>query len=290
MLRYASMKAPMHPPILYGTAWKELRTAELVLAALNAGYRGIDTANQRRHYFESGVGQALATAFKEGIVERADLFLQTKFTYRQGQDNRMPYNPNAPVSTQVAQSVTSSLQHLGTDYIDSFLLHGPSSNAIWTSIDMEAWQAMVRERQAGRVKHIGVSNVSISHLEQMSDVPSFVQNRCFASTGWDREVRSFCSSRAIVYQGFSLLTANVEVLRHPIVQEIALHARATIAQIIFAFAQQIGILPLTGTTDPQHLSEDLESLSLELSAPEVEFIETLAEGYEEKAQSMGLGS
>src|ERR1041384_5777811 len=100
------------PPFLYGTAWKEERTPELTELALRAGFRGIDTANQRRHYFEAGVGQALAAAYSAGVVTRADLFLQTKFTYRNGQDHRLPYDPAAPLATQVEQSLSSSLQHL----------------------------------------------------------------------------------------------------------------------------------------------------------------------------------
>src|SRR5215470_6252182 len=102
------------PDFLYGTAWKEDGTAALTEQALRAGFRGIDTANQRRHYFEAGVGQALAAAYRAGIVTRADLFLQTKFTYQGGQDHRLPYDPAADLSTQVAQSMTSSLEHLGT--------------------------------------------------------------------------------------------------------------------------------------------------------------------------------
>ncbi len=119
------MPAEPIPDFLYGTAWKENRTAALTELALRTGFRGIDTANQRRHYFEAGVGEGLATAYRAGIVTRADLFLQTKFTYQRGQDHRLPYDPAAPLADQVAQSLASSLEHLGTDHVDSFVLHGP---------------------------------------------------------------------------------------------------------------------------------------------------------------------
>src|SRR5580693_7114912 len=95
------------PDFLYGTAWKEDRTAALVELALRAGFRGIDTANQRRHYHEAGVGEGLAAVYRAGVVTRADLFLQTKFTYRPGQDHRLPYDPAASLSVQVAQSMAS---------------------------------------------------------------------------------------------------------------------------------------------------------------------------------------
>ena len=268
------------PDFLYGTAWKEERTPALVDLALRSGFRGIDTANQRRHYFEAGVGQGLAAVYRAGVAVRADLFLQTKFTYQRGQDHRLPYDPAASLSIQVAQSMASSLEHLGTDHVDSFVLHGPSSGYGWTSEDAEVWQAMKKERDAGRTRLLGVSNVSLRHLEQMvtvdAEAPGFVQNRCYARLGWDREVRLFCSERKIVYQGFSLLTANAEVLRHPVVTGLAARAKATPAQIVFAFARSVGMLPLTGTSDAEHMKQDLASTGLALSNDAVRAIEALA--------------
>ena len=88
------------PDFIYGTAWKEDRTAALTELALRMGFRAIDTANQRRHYFEAGVGQGLAAAYQAGVVTRAELFLQTKFTYQRGQDHRLPYDPAARLSVR----------------------------------------------------------------------------------------------------------------------------------------------------------------------------------------------
>ena len=268
------------PDFLYGTAWKEDGTPLLTELALRMGFRAIDTANQRRHYFEAGVGQGLAAAYRAGLVTRADLFLQTKFTYRDGQDHRLPYDPEADLSAQVAQSMASSLDHLGTDHVDSYVLHGPASGHDWTSADAEVWAAMAKERDAGRTRLLGVSNVSLSQLEQMeitaAEAPAFVQNRCFARRGWDRGVRSFCEGRHIVYQGFSLLTANPEVLRHPLVAAIAAREGATPAQVVFRFALAVGMLPLTGTSDPEHMIQDLASHTLSLSPDEVRTIESLS--------------
>ena len=270
----------MTPSFIYGTAWKKERTADLVQTAVKAGFRAIDTANQRRHYFEAGVGQGLVAAYRAGVVTREDLFLQTKFTSQGGQDHRLPYDPAAPPATQVAQSMASSLEHLGTDHVDSYVLHGPSSGRGWTGEDIEVWAAMVKERDAGRTRRLGVSNVSLRHLQQLvatgAEAPAFVQNRCFARLGWDREVRAFCAERKIVYQGFSLLTANPEVLRHPLVAGLAARRKATVAQVVFRFAQTIGMLPLTGTTDPEHMKQDLASRDLTLSPDEVRAIEPLS--------------
>jgi len=267
------------PKFLYGTAWKEERTAALTELALRSGFRAIDTANQRRHYFEAGVGEGLAAAYRAGVCTRDDLFLQTKFTYRRGQDHRLPYDPNASLSTQVAQSLASSLEHLGTDHVESFVLHGPASPYDWTVADAEVWQAMQKERDGGRARLIGASNISLQQLEQMkstqTELPAFVQNRCFASVGWDREVRKFCRERNIIYQGFSLLTANAEVLHHPFVRELAARINATVAQIIFAFARAVGMLPLTGTSNAEHMQQDLASVELALPSDAVRAIESL---------------
>jgi diketogulonate reductase-like aldo/keto reductase len=265
---------------LYGTAWKEDRTAALVELALRTGFRAIDTANQRRHYFEEGVGQGLAATYRAGIVTRDDLFLQTKFTYQRGQDHRLPYDPAASLSVQVAQSMASSLDHLVTDHVDSYVLHGPASNYDWTDEDAEVWEAMRQERDAGRTRLLGVSNVSLEHLRQMAasraELPAFVQNRCYARLGWDRAVRQICQEHKIAYQGFSLLTANQEVLNHPLIASLAAAASATPAQIIFRYANSIGILPMTGTTNAAHMKQDLAIFALKFPPEAMEAIDSLS--------------
>jgi diketogulonate reductase-like aldo/keto reductase len=89
-------------------------------------------------------------------------------------------------------------------------------------------------------------------------------------------VRAFCREQGIVYQGFSLLTANPEVLHHPAVAGLSARLGATPAQIVFRFAQRVGMLPLTGTTDPEHMSQDLAAGGIALSDDEVRGIEGLA--------------
>jgi diketogulonate reductase-like aldo/keto reductase len=248
--------------------------------ALRSGFRAIDTANQRRHYFEAGVGEGLAAAYRAGVVTRSDLFLQTKYTYQRGQDLRLPYDPAASMAMQVTQSLASSLEHLGTDYVDSFVLHGPASGYGWSEADAEVWEAMRQQRDAGHTRLLGVSNVSLKHLEEMeashTEMPSFVQNRCFARFGWDRDVRAFCKERNILYQGFSLLTANQEVLQHAPFGDLANKLNATPAQVVFAFARAVGMLSLTGTSNAEHMKQDLASLQITLPAEVVPAIESMA--------------
>jgi diketogulonate reductase-like aldo/keto reductase len=264
---------------MYGTAWKEERTEGLVELALAAGFGAIDTANQRKHYFEAGVGAAVGAALKAGRIARGDLFLQTKFTSIDGQDHRLPYDPAADVTTQVQQSFALSLEHLGVDLIDSYVLHGPTSRHGWTATDAAIWAAMEALHVAGRTRLLGVSNVSLAQLKALYGgaqvAPAFVQNRCYARTGWDREVRAFCRDNGIVYQGFSLLTANQRELGTPAVAAIATRLQLTVPQVVFAFARAVGMLPLTGTQDPQHMRQDLAGVEAVLAPRDVQVLEGL---------------
>ncbi|MBY0515254.1 MAG: aldo/keto reductase [Gemmataceae bacterium] len=268
------------PPFLYGTAWKEDATERLTLLALRQGFRGIDTANQRKHYHEAGVGRGIAAAVADGVATRDELFLQTKFTFRGGQDDRLPYDPAAPIAAQVGQSFASSLGHLGTDVIDSYVLHGPTVRDGLGRADWEAWRAMEELHRGGRARLLGVSNVSLGQLRRLCDgarvPPRFVQNRCYAARGWDRDIRAFCAANGIAYQGFSLLTANRQVLAHPALLRAATRLGVTPAQVVFRFALDVGMLPLTGTTDAAHMRADLDVLRVQLEPAEVEEIERVA--------------
>ncbi|MHB0970365.1 MAG: aldo/keto reductase family protein [Thermoanaerobaculia bacterium] len=262
------------PAILYGTAWKKDRTESLVRTALAAGFRGIDTANQRKHYHEAGVGAAIAG------TDRDSLFIQTKFTYVEGQDSRLPYDASAGYATQVRESFASSLEHLGIDRIDSYLLHGPRTHRGLSDGDREVWTTMEELQLAGRTRMIGVSNVTAEQLSTLCGIakakPAFVQNRCFARMGWDRGVRDVCRSEGVAYQGFSLLTANVNELESAPIVSIARRHGRTLPQIVFRFAWQLGIIALTGTTSAKHMRDDLAIADFELDRSEVEAIERVS--------------
>ena len=273
--RTLSINGVRAPRFLYGTAWKEDRTRQLTELALRQGFRGVDTANQRRHYHEAAVGQAVAS----GLVAREDLFLQTKFTFRPGQDDRLPYDPEAPIPLQVEQSFAGSLEHLGVAVIDSYLLHGPTRRVGLAPADWEAWRAMEAIHDSGRARLLGVSNFTLEQLQllcrQARVRPRFVQNRCCAVRGWDRPVREFCAAGGLVYQGFSLLTANREAMARPELARIAERHGRTVSQVLFRFALDVGMTPLTGTTDAEHMRADLEVFDFRLGPEEVARIEGL---------------
>ena len=257
------------PSIMYGTAWKEERTQALTSEAIACGFRAIDTANQRKHYVEAGVGAAIRAAVASGSVTREQLFLQTKFTWQRGQDHRLPYDPDADLATQVQQSIDSSFKHLGVTRIDSYILHSPSRGYGLGEADWETWRAMEEAVRAGRVGLLGVSNISFEQLatliEGVEIIPAFVQNRCFARNRWDADVRALCETHDIVYQGFSLLTANRQVLSSPRLIAIARRHGKTLPQVVFRFAIQLEMLPLTGTTDSLHMRQDLDVFDFTLS-------------------------
>jgi diketogulonate reductase-like aldo/keto reductase len=264
------------PSFFYGTAWKEERTEALTRLALDAGFLAIDTANQRRHYFEAAVGEAIADSGRA----RAGLFLQTKFTHLDGQDHRLPYDRAAPPAEQVAQSFASSLEHLHTDYLDAYILHGPSARVGLPDEDWQVWEAMSELAGDGRVHLMGISNVTLEQLATLHEharvKPAFVQNRCYARTGWDREIRAFCRAHDIAYQGFSLLTANRRELAGPTMARITAKTGRTAAQVVFRFALAVGMIPLTGTTDAGHMREDLASFDFALDEADVAAIEAIA--------------
>jgi diketogulonate reductase-like aldo/keto reductase len=133
-----------------------------------------------------------------------------------------------------------------------------------------------------RARLLGVSNVTVEQVDALCQKatvrPCFVQNRCFAVDGWDRSVREYCAANEIVYQGFSLLTANRQVLGHPEMVGIAARHGRTVSQIVFRFALDVGMAPLTGTSDADHMRIDLDVVDFRLDAGEVKTIEELVAG------------
>ena len=266
------------PSFIYGTAWKEDATADLVEKAVSTGFSAIDSANQPRHYQEHLAGEALLRLASKGI-KREGLFLQSKFTPANGHDQRIPYDPTESLTTQVKQSFESTLKNLHTDHLDSYLLHGPYTQPGLGDEDWEVWSAIEELYKAGKARFIGISNVNIIQLKLLSEKaeikPMVVQNRCFANQGWDSEIRGFCKTNQIAYEGFSLLTANPFVIQSPEVRSIARELGRTPEQVVFCFAMQAGMIPITGTTNDQHMKEDLQAVDFELKDDDVQLIEAI---------------
>jgi len=265
------------PRIIYGTAWKKDRTAALVEQAVGLGFRGIDTACQPKHYHEAGVGDGVAACLQRGMA-RSELYLQSKFTPLGGQDPAsVPYDSDAELGEQVAQSFRTSLKNLQTTYLDCLVLHSPLATPEQT---LDAWQAMEQIVDSGGVKQLGISNCydrqQFELLYRDAAVkPAVIQNRFYAATGYDRAIRDFCREHQIIYQSFWTLSANPNVLAHPMLQMLAAKYRCQAAQIFFRYLSQIGIVPLTGTTSESHMREDLAIFDFELNADDCDAVEAL---------------
>ncbi|MBF0161904.1 MAG: aldo/keto reductase [Magnetococcales bacterium] len=265
------------PRILYGTAWKRERTAALVEQAVALGFRGIDTACQPKHYDEAGVGSGVAAALQRGVA-RADLYLQSKFTPLNGQDpQRIPYDPKATLREQVTQSLHRSLHNLQTNYLDGLLLHSPMATPAQT---MEVWQAMEQLCHEGLVKQLGISNCydleMLAYLHHAATVkPVILQNRFYAATRYDREIRAFCREQQILYQSFWTLSANPAILAHATLHGLVQKYQRTAAQLFFRYLSQMGIVPLTGTTSALHMRESLAIFEFELTEAECEAVGAL---------------
>lgn len=262
------------PPLIYGTAWKKERTADLVVQAICAGFRGVDTACQPKHYNEPGVGQALSRLAEMGIG-REEIFLQTKFTPIDGQDpRRVPYDPTAPLARQVAQSFEVSTQNLNTAFIDSWVLHSPLSPH---STLMAAWHAMEEIYQAGRCGRLGISNCydprTLQRLSNDARIkPTVVQNRFYAQTAYDQGIRKWCTTEGAIYQSFWTLTANPHLLGSDPIRIAARKYQKSAAQILFRALNQLGVVPLTGTCSVEHMEADLAFLTFKLTDLELKSI------------------
>ncbi|KAI0860323.1 putative aldo-keto reductase [Xylaria cubensis] len=256
------------PRLLYGTAWKKEATSDLVFKALKAGFRGIDTAAQPRHYNEALVAAGVKEAISKGIVKRDDLFIQTKFTPVGGQDlSNMPYDPKAPLEEQVHASVSSSLTNFTFDdpvtaYIDSLVLHSPPSNHF--SDLLKVWKAL-ETYVPHRIRQLGISNTDlhvVSRLCTSPDVnvrPAVVQNRFYPATQWEVDLREYCRIQRIAFQTFWTLSGNPELLRSAPVRELA--ETAAISSPVAMYALVLGLEGTTildGTKSEEHMAEDLK--------------------------------
>jgi diketogulonate reductase-like aldo/keto reductase len=265
------------PRMIYGTAWKKDRTAALVEQAITLGFRGIDTACQPRHYHEAGVGDGLASCLDAGL-NRGDLYLQSKFTPAAGQDPaRTPYDPKTSLPGQVEQSFQVSLKNLRTDYLDCLVLHSPLRNE---GRLMEVWRKMEAIFETGGTRQLGISNCyapqQLARLYREAHIkPAVLQNRFYAETGYDREIRDFCRHHRMLYQAFWILTANTRVLAHGTLRALSRRYSRTPAQVFFRYLTQIDIIALTGTTSPAHMRDDLAIFDFELTQSDREALATL---------------
>lgn len=257
----ARLLAAGKPFLVYGTAWKKEGTAKYVHDAVVAGFRFVDTACQPKHYNEAGVGDGWTSAVQELGLKREDIYLQTKFTSFSGQDpNQLLYDRHATPEDQCKQSLVVSLKNLKTDYLDSLVMHSPYDTIEET---MKVWRVMESFVDEGKVRRLGMSNcydykVFTTIYQQARIKPSVLQNRLYAESNFDTELRKFAKEHNIWYQSFWTLTANREALALSEVEELAAAKNLTPQTYMYAFLMSLGyVTPLSGTTSPVHMMEDV---------------------------------
>jgi diketogulonate reductase-like aldo/keto reductase len=260
------------PALIYGTAWKKDATADLVYQALSAGFTGIDTANQPKHYQEHLVGSGIRKALQDGQVKRNDIYLQTKFTAVPGQDLiNIPYNPKDSISIQVQESVHSSLQHLRSagdhfddiegSYIDTLVLHSPMPTIAET---MEVWETL-EAFVPDKIRNLGVSNCNLFTLmdiyERASIKPAVVQNRFYPATKFDIGLRKFCREKSIIYQSFWTLTANPNLVWSVEVGQLANRLSISPQAALYCLVLGLGnTVVLNGTKQDERMKSDLNAV------------------------------
>jgi diketogulonate reductase-like aldo/keto reductase len=138
---------------------------------------------------------------------------------------------------------------------------------------MTVWQAMENIVLSGGARQLGISNcydpAVFEYLYDAATIkPAVLQNRFYADSHYDVDLRKFCRARGVVYQSFWTLTANPGILASAEIKQLAEQYRRTPAQILFRYLTQIGIVPLTGTTAAEHMREDLAIFDFELTPDE----------------------
>lgn len=260
----------MIPAFIYGTAWKKERSHDLVRQAINAGFRAIDTAAQPKHYSEDLVGAGVRDGLKDTSLKREDLWVQTKFTPINGQDKRMPYDPQSSIPEQVEASLASSFQNFAAaatvddeDYLDAVLMHSPYADPAQT---LQAWQTMSKYVPS-KIRQLGISNVTPQQLRALysgaDTPPTIVQNSFHAGNGYDAQVREFCREQGIIYQSFWTLTANPHLLRGETVQKLATNAGVSAEVSLYSLViLGLDVRVLNGTTNTSRMAQDLKELDI----------------------------
>lgn len=248
------------PAIGYGT-W-QLRdgteATEAIVAALQAGYRLIDTA--KLYGNERSVGEAI----RASDIPREEIFVTTKLW-----SGDLGYE-------SAHRAFKESLERLGLEYVDLYLIHWPGIDA-----RADAWRALEEIYRDGRAKAIGVSNYEIRHLEEVraqSDiVPAVNQIELHAFNYHEqREVLAYCHEQGVVVQAYSPL-AQATDMKNPAIQEIAAAYGKTPAQVMLRWCVQHGTVPIPKSSNPERMKENIDIFTFELTGEEMQGINDLSQ-------------
>ncbi|MGQ2968245.1 oxidoreductase [Rhizobium sp. TH135] len=225
--------------------------APAVKAALDAGYRHVDTAAVYEN--EQGVGEGIR---QSGLL-RSDIFLTTKlWNTDQGYE-------------QTLKAFEASLKRLGTDYVDLYLIHWPSAHR---GLFVDTWKALVTLKEEGRAKSIGVSNFYPEHIEKIvaeTGVVPVINQIELHPDFQQRETRAFHEKHKIATQSWSPLGQG-KLLGHPVIAEIAQKLGRTPAQVIIRWHIENGLVVIPKSVTPSRIVENFKVFDFKLSAEDLD--------------------
>lgn len=230
-------------------------TEKAVQTALETGYRSIDTATIYRN--ERGVGRAI----RDAGIRREDLFVTTKL-----------WNDDIR-SGRVAEAFEASMERLGLEYVDLYLVHWPIPGKV-----VSTWKAMEQLLPTGRVKAIGVSNHLRPHLDELlaaADVVPEVNQIEYHPYLQSRGLVDFCRSKGIQPEAWSPLMAGGAAMRDETLGRIARRHGKTVAQVILRWDVQTGVVTIPKTTHVERMKENAAIFDFELSSDEMAAIAAL---------------
>lgn len=250
------------PAVGYGTYLTSEKDDSTVAAALAAGYRHFDTAS----FY--GTEQALGDALKASGVPREELFLTSKLW-----KDEMGYE-NALAAFE------RSLQKLGTDYLDLYLIHWPRPDDLtseWQQLDRDTWRALEELYRAGRVRAIGVSNFLPHHLRSLMKTAEVMPmvNQIEFHPGYPQTYTvEFCKAHGILPEAWSPL-GRTRVLQDERLAGIAAKYGKSVAQLCVRFALQCGVAPLPKSSSPARMQANLDVFDFVISDEDMDRILTL---------------
>ncbi|MFJ5792815.1 aldo/keto reductase [Lysinibacillus sp. NPDC097162] len=236
--------------------------AEAVKTAIAKGYRSIDTAQVYRN--EESVGRGIRAAIDEGLVSRDELFVTSKV-----------WNDGLSYEETLA-AYDSSLEKLGLDYLDLYLIHWPGLDTNY----IEAYKALEKIYQDGRVRSIGVSNFHVHHLELLlkeTTVIPVINQIEFHPHLTQEEVRHYCKEHGIQVEAWSPLM-NGSLLEEELIQQLASKYSKTPAQIVLRYDVQHDVVTIPKTMTPARMTENLHVFDFALTDEEMAQLDAMNDG------------
>ncbi|MFJ7917772.1 MULTISPECIES: aldo/keto reductase [unclassified Lysinibacillus] len=236
--------------------------AEAVKTAIAKGYRSIDTAQVYRN--EESVGRGIRAAIDEGLVTREELFVTSKV-----------WNDGLSYEETLA-AYDSSLEKLGLDYLDLYLVHWPGIDTNYINV----YKALEKIYQDGRVRSIGVSNFHVQHLENLlkeTSVVPVINQIEFHPHLTQEEVRAYCKEKGIQVEAWSPLM-NGSLLEESLIQQLASKYGKTPAQIVLRYDVQHGVVTIPKTMTPTRMTENLTVFDFALTEEEMAQLDALNDG------------